>query len=107
MEKIEKHLYRRQYQTSGGDWSTLYYGIFTDWTGRRRTLPLGSDLKAAKDALRLRLADNVKKVDFDEQRRKQEARITLSEWGRRYFEEMIDPKKRSLEWQRSMFAKVE
>ncbi len=27
-ECVEKHLYRRQYQTAGGDWSTLYYVIF-------------------------------------------------------------------------------
>lgn len=24
-ERIEKHLYRRQYRTAGGEWSTLYY----------------------------------------------------------------------------------
>lgn len=30
-ERIEKHLYRRQYQTAGGEWSTLFYAIFTDW----------------------------------------------------------------------------
>ena len=107
MEKIEKHLYRRQYQTAGGDWSTLYYGIFTDWQGKRRTLPLGSDLKAARDALALRLADNVKHVDFDEERRQQESRLTLSQWGKLYFEEMIKPDKASLEWQRLIFKRLE
>jgi hypothetical protein len=30
-----KHLYRRQYQTAGGDWRTIYYAIFTDWKGKR------------------------------------------------------------------------
>ena len=44
-ECIEKHLYRRRYQTAGGEWSTLYYAIFTDWKKKRRAFPLGSDLK--------------------------------------------------------------
>ena len=33
LERLEKHLYRRQYQTVGGDWSTIFYARFTDWTG--------------------------------------------------------------------------
>ena len=37
-----KHLYRRQYQTAGGDWRTIYYAIFTDWKGKRRKFSLGS-----------------------------------------------------------------
>ena len=60
-----------------------------------------------KEALTLLLADNVKKVDFSEQRRQQESRITLSAWGKRYFEEFIKPDKRSLEWQRLIFKKLE
>ena len=35
-ECVEKHLYRRQYQTAGGDWSTLYYVIFL-LIGKRNT----------------------------------------------------------------------
>jgi hypothetical protein len=30
-ECIEKHLYRRQYQTAGRDWSAVYYARFVDW----------------------------------------------------------------------------
>ena len=48
---VEKHLYRRQYQTASGEWSTLYYGIFTDWQGIRRTFPLGNDLQDERDGL--------------------------------------------------------
>jgi hypothetical protein len=29
-ECIEKHLYLRQYQTAGGEWSTLYYVRFEE-----------------------------------------------------------------------------
>ena len=47
-ERIEKHLYRRQYQTASGDWSTLYYGIFTDWKKKRRTFSVGNNLEDAR-----------------------------------------------------------
>ncbi len=30
-ERVEKHLNKRQYQNAGGDWVTIYVGIFTDW----------------------------------------------------------------------------
>src|SRR5688572_8142433 len=64
-ECIEKHLYRRQYQTAGGNWSTLYYVIFTDWKKKRRTFPVGSDLKTAREELRVYQARNIRKEDFD------------------------------------------
>ncbi len=34
-KRIARHLYKRQYLTESGDWSTLYYGIFVDWKGKR------------------------------------------------------------------------
>ena len=64
-ECVEKHLYRRQYQTAGGDWSTLYYVIFTDWKKKRRTFPVGSDLKTARDECKVLEARNIRKEDFD------------------------------------------
>jgi integrase len=64
-ECIEKHLYRRQYQTAGGDWRTLYYVIFTDWKKKRRTFPVGSDLKTSREELRVLQARNIRKEDFD------------------------------------------
>ena len=39
-ERNEKHLYCRQYETAGGDWSTLYYVIFTDWKKNVEHFPL-------------------------------------------------------------------
>ena len=58
-EQIEKHLYRRQYQTASGDWSTVFYAVFKCWDGKRRWFPAGNNLKAAREVLTLRLADNM------------------------------------------------
>ena len=63
-EWVEKHLYRRQYQTAGGDWSTLYYVIFTDWKKKRPTFPVGSELKTAREELRVLQARNIRREDF-------------------------------------------
>jgi len=81
-ERIADHLYRRQYQTAGGEWRTQHYAIFTDWKGKRRKFPLGSDEKAARQGLTIRLADNLKKVDFDRERDDRNARqLILSKWA--------------------------
>jgi integrase len=89
-EVVEKHLYRRQYQTSSGDWSTLYYGVFKCWDGKRRWFPLADNLKAAREALTLRLSDNLKRYDFDAEKREQQAAkikpMTVSEWLDKYLE---------------------
>src|SRR5215813_11641816 len=109
-ERVGEHLYKRSYSTAKGEQRFKFYGIFTDWKGVRRRFPLGSDEKAAKQGLRIREADNVKRVDFDkekEERRLQEDRLTLSQWGELYFEEMIKPDKPSFDWQKRMFAKLE
>ena len=37
--KINEHFYSCRYHLSSGEWSTRYYGIFTDWSGKRRNLP--------------------------------------------------------------------
>jgi hypothetical protein len=92
MEKIEKHLYRRQYQTAGGDWSTKFYAIFTCHDGKRRTFPAGDTLSDARDELgRLRTLDKGR-FDFDaEKREREQARVkamTLNEWLDRYLELM-------------------
>ena len=81
--KIEvpvKHIYRRQYQTAGGNWRTLYCAIFTDWKGKRRKFALGSEIKAAKDALALYEARNVKREDFDADKAKPQQGMTVSDW---------------------------
>ena len=52
-ERIEKHLYKRQYRTARGDWSVNFYARFTDFNGKRRIFPLGSDLKTAREELKV------------------------------------------------------
>ena len=41
-------LYVRHYRNSKNRAVTKYYAIFTDWSGRRRRLPLGDELKARR-----------------------------------------------------------
>lgn len=85
---IAPRLYKRQYQTVSGDWSTLYYGIFVDWKGKRRTFPLGSYLKTAKEQLKVLEGDNVKKKDFDlnkiEMEKAKNQGMILEVWLERY-----------------------
>jgi len=100
-----RHLFKRQYPTSSGDWSTLYYGIFKDWKRVLRKFPLGSDLKTAKDQLRVLEADNVKKKDFDlekvELAKAKTRGITLETWRPRYLN--LVKAKRSLERDKQHF----
>ena len=65
VERIEKHLYRRQYQMAGGEWSTLYYVRFQDCKGKHRTFPVGTALKTAREELRVYEARNIRREDFD------------------------------------------
>ena len=51
-KRIAPHLYKRQNQAVNGESSTRYYAIFVDWKGKRRTFPLGSVLKTAKEELK-------------------------------------------------------
>jgi hypothetical protein len=71
-EKVERHLYRRQYKTTGGDWSTKFYAIFVCHDGKRRTFPAGDNLDDARDELgRLRKLNNGRH-DWDAQKKKAE-----------------------------------
>ena len=94
-ECIEKHLYRRQYQTAGGDWSTLYYVIFTDWKKKRRTFPVGSDLKNARNECKVFEARNIRREDFDAEKAEKAKGLTYSEWAKIYFKEKVDLEKRA------------
>ena len=100
-----RHLFKRQYPTSSGEWSTLYYGIFKDWKRVLRKFPLGSDLKTAKDQLHVLEADNVKKKDFDlekiEQAKAKTQGMTLEVWCPRYLE--LVKAKKSLERDKQHF----
>jgi integrase len=94
-ECIGKGFYKRQYQNTNGDWSTLFYGIFVDWTGKRRTFPLGADLRTAKDELVVLRARNIRHEDFDADKEKPKAGLTFSEYGTAYFNGKVDPYKRA------------
>src|SRR2546422_4628729 len=89
-ERVERHLYKRQYQTANGDWSTLYYGRFVDHKGKRRLFPLGDTLEGARDKLGVLHKRNDAEYDFDKKKQeREEAKIkgmTLAEWLDRYLE---------------------
>ncbi len=90
--RVEKYFYKRQYQRSTGDWSTLYYGIFTDWKGVRREFALGDDLQSAKDLLGEKRRLNRGRFDFDQEKAEREKKkikaMTLAEWLERYLKLM-------------------
>src|SRR5713226_9640874 len=90
--RIAPHLYKRQYKNSNGEWSMLYYGIFVDWKGKRRTFPLGSDLKTAREELKVLEARNIRKEDFDQEKIRG---LTLFTWSERFFQ--VKASKRSLD----------
>jgi integrase len=89
-ERIEKRLYKRQYQNAAGDWQTAYYCIFVDWKGKSRKFSLGDRLEDARDKLGELRTLNKGRFDFDkEKRERQEAKIkamTVAEWLDRYLE---------------------
>jgi len=81
-ERIERHLYKRQYQISTGEWNTLFYGKFTDWKRKLRTFPLGSDLQGARDRLGVLHKRNDAEYDFDaEAKKKKHSLVKYSPWA--------------------------
>jgi integrase len=100
-ERIEKHLYLRQYQTAGGEWSTLYYARFKDWKGRQRAFPLGSELKTAREELTIFEARNIRREDFDGDKIRG---MTLFSWIERF--EQVKASKRSLSKDKESAAKI-
>ena len=94
-ECVEKHLYRREYEKSNGNWSTKFYAIFTDWKGTRRRFAVGDSLEDARDELgRLRQL-NKGRHDWDAEKKKVEEQkrraVTFSQWGNRYFANQLSP----------------
>jgi len=89
-EQIEKHLYRRQYRMSDGNWSTKFYVIFPCLDNTRRTFPAGDNLAIARDRLGELHNLNGRRFDFDAEKRQQQAAkvkaITVSEWLDRFLE---------------------
>jgi integrase len=91
-KRIARHLHEVSWQTSSGDWSRYYYAVLCRLKGRDRSLPLGSDLKVAKDQLVKIEAKNVDRYDFDldKQRVSERSRderaspFTFAEWCDKY-----------------------
>jgi hypothetical protein len=94
-ERIEKHLYMRQYQTADGELRTIYYAEFTDWQGIRRKFPLGDDLQDARDKLGELRNLNKGRYDWDAEKKKAEEKkrraVIFSQWGKRYFDDGLNP----------------
>lgn len=95
-ERVEKHLYRYQYQgRPGSDWSTNYYARFTcRLKKKRRVFPLGSDLKTARDELRVLEARNIRREDFDADK---PIGLTVLKWSEIFLELDEVKEKRSYE----------
>ncbi|HXF76225.1 MAG TPA: tyrosine-type recombinase/integrase [Methylomirabilota bacterium] len=91
-ERVERHLYKRQYPTADGQWRTAFYAIFTDWKKVRRKFPVGDNLDDARDELGRLHTLNKGRHDWDaekEEKRKATIKaITVSEWLDRYLDLM-------------------
>jgi len=94
-QRVARHLYRRQYETASGDWTTLYYGRFVcRLKKKRRLFALGPDSAVAKDRLKKLEAQDVDRYDFDLDRQRVETKekvrdgksepFMFSEWAEKY-----------------------
>lgn len=102
-ERIARHLYQRIYRTAASDLTTLFYARFVcRLKGKRRLIPLGSDLSKAKDKLKKIEAQDVDRYDFDldrvrlqivaKERDGKSEPFTFAEWSEKY--PMFDDVKR-------------
>jgi len=95
-ERVERHLYKRKYQIAGGGWRTIFYAVFVDWQGKRRSFPLGENLAKARDRLGVLHKRNDAEYDFDREREdKKKAKtkgMTVAEWMDRYIALMKNTK---------------
>jgi len=82
-KRVDRHLYRRQFKNSRGEWHTYFYAAFVDWKGKKRTFPLGSDLKTARGELSVLEVRNKEREDFD---KKETEGMTFTKWVGRYLE---------------------
>jgi integrase len=103
-EKVEKHLYRCQYQTAGGDCQTKYYGIFTDWKGTRRKFSLADSIQDARDKAGELRTMNKGRYDWDAEKKKTVRGMTLFTWIERF--EQVKASKRSLSKRQESAAKI-
>ena len=101
-----KHFYRRQYQIAGDDWRTIYYARFKDWKGKQRTFTLGSALTTAREHLMIYEARNIRREDFDLDKKKPESGMTVAAWADSYFELEEVKARRSIDRDRTLAAPI-
>jgi len=88
-ERIAPRLYRRTYQTADGAESVLFYARFVcKLKGKRRLFSLGSDLKTAKNEVKVLDARNIRRDDFDSDKPKAAPKLTdvftFNEWAAKF-----------------------
>ena len=106
LEKIEQHFYSCTYQLSSGEWSTRYYGIFTDWSGKRRKFALGANLKIARRKLDRLKGENAIEKDFDAEKNKPEEGMTVAKWADCYLKLEEVKTKRSFGREKELIATI-
>jgi integrase len=96
LKRIAPHLWKKR-QAKSGEISIHYYARFRCRLKRKpRQIPLGSDLKVARDQLAKLLAKNIDRYDFDSEREQAKIRaqeklrdgkatpFTFAEWAAKY-----------------------
>ncbi len=119
--RVERHLYKLQHLTKTEEWSTRYYAVFNDHTGKPRRIPLGDNLDRARNKLGELRRKNDAEYDFDlpKRQREEEAKakeeaerrgITLREWKEKYSKEIspqLGKKSGGLEREERCWKKLE
>src|SRR5690242_5987731 len=92
-KKVARHLFEVSWETSDGASSKRYYATFRcRLKGKNRSIPLGSDLKVAKDQLAKLEAKNIDHYDFDLDRQRvadkprdgRSSPFTFGEWTEKF-----------------------
>jgi integrase len=92
-KKVARHLFEVTWVTSDGAASRRYYATFRcRLKGKNRSIPLGSDLKVAKDQLAKIEAKNIDRYDFDLDRQRVQEKprdgraspFSFAEWCDKY-----------------------
>lgn len=98
------HLYRYSHRGKDGNWTARYYARFKDWKGIRRSFPLGSDLKTAREEVKVLEARNIRHEDFAADKMKLDI-MTLARWIPRYLD--LAKSKKSIDRDRQHCAHLE
>jgi integrase len=92
-KRIARHLYEMSWRTDGGEMSRYFYAVFRcRLKGKGRNIPLGSDLKKAKEKLVKIEGQNIDRYDFDLDRQRvvekpsdgKASPFSFAEWCEKY-----------------------